>query len=110
MPGTNTTRTSSMPCVAMASFTPCPMYYSSTLGPVNREIHQKLLKRYLKDDAEVEALDQWYTKLTEVVFSDRNIELQNKLNEICDQYMKDLLSAEACARQMQGIADIYLNE
>ena len=82
----------------------------SNLGPVNREIHQKLLKLYLEDDAEVEALDAWYAQLDKVVFYDRNIELQNKLNEICDQYMRDLLSAEDCAKQMQGVADIYLNE
>lgn len=85
-------------------------YSYSARGPVNREIHQKLLKLYLKDDAEIEALDTWYTQLNQVVFYDRNIELQNKLNEICDQYMRDLLSAGDCARQMQGVADIYLNE
>ena len=77
---------------------------------MNRDIHQKLLKLYLKDDAEIEALDTWYTQLNQVVFYDRNIELQNKLNEICDQYMRDLLSAGDCAKQMQGVADIYLNE
>ena len=84
--------------------------YHSNLGPVNREIHQKLLKLYLDDGAEAEALDAWYTQLNQVVFYDRNIELQNKLNDICDQYMRDLLSAEDCAKQMQGVADIYLNE
>ena len=85
-------------------------YFTSALGPVNRGVHQKLLKLYLRDDAEVEALDAWYAQLDKVVFYDRNIELQNKLNEICDQYMRDLLSAEDCAKQMQGVADIYLNE
>lgn len=85
-------------------------YYHSIYGTVNREIHQKLLKLYLEDDAEATAFDEWFTTLTKVVFSESNIELQNKLNEICDQYMRDLLSAEDCAKQMQGIADIYLNE
>lgn len=85
-------------------------YHYSSFGPVNREVHQKLLQLYLEDDAEIEALDEWYTKLTKVSFMDRSIELMNKLNEICDQYMRDLLSAGDCAKQMQGIADIYLNE
>ena len=85
-------------------------YYRSDLGPVNREIHQKLLKKFLKDEAEAEALDEWCAQLNEVVFFDRNIELQDKLNEICEQYMRDLLSAEECAKQMQDIAFIYLNE
>lgn len=85
-------------------------YHYSSFGPVNREVHQKLLQLYLEDDAEIEALEEWYTKLTKVSFMDRSIELMNKLNEICDQYMRDLLSAGDCAKQMQGIADIYLNE
>jgi len=85
-------------------------YYHSDLATVNREIHQKLLNEFLEDKEEAEAIDEWCTQLTEVVFFDRNIELQRKLNEICDQYMRGLLSAEECAKQMQERAWIYLNE
>lgn len=80
--------------------------------PVNRGINKRAMEIYYGKDYgdETQAIDQWCAEVDTVVFYDRSRELLGKLNEICDQYMRDLISAEECARQMQGLADIYLHE
>ena len=66
---------------------------------------------YGKDQGEeIQAIDKWCGEVDTVVFYDRSRELLEKLNEICSQYMRDLLTAEECARQMQDMAFIYLRE
>ena len=80
--------------------------------PVNRELSQKVLEAYLGEAGkeETEKLDQWCAQVSTPVFYDRSRELLDKLNDICGQYMNGLLSAEDCARQLQDMAFVYLNE
>lgn len=86
-------------------------YLRSDFTPVNREVHRKTLEVYLPDEPEqAAAIDRWCSEVQTVIFYDRNRELLDQLNEICQQYMNDLLSPEECARQMQERAYLYLNE
>jgi len=87
-------------------------YLRTAFAPVNRDVNKRAMEVYYGKDQgeEIQAIDKWCGEVDTVVFYDRSRELLEKLNEICSQYMRDLLTAEECARQMQDMAFIYLRE
>ena len=87
-------------------------YMRTAFAPVNRDVNKRAMEVYYGKDQgkEIQAIDQWCGEVDTVVFYDRSRELLGKFNEICDQYMRDLISAEEGAQQMQDMAFIYLRE
>lgn len=80
--------------------------------PVNHRVNREVLTHSFgagHEDA-IDAIDNWCGQVDTLMLNYRNSELDRTLEEIIDEYMNDLITAEECAQQLQDRAWIYLNE
>ncbi len=83
-----------------------PYYYAM---PINRKNFMKLADYYAHGDKGfISSMDAINRSLNKKSFYD--VQLDMALSHILEDYNKDLISAEECARQMQDRAYIFFNE
>ena len=79
---------------------------------INRKNNLQLLRNVFGEENKdfVTQVDRWCSELNLLDMHANNLSLQMVINEICEDYYKDLISAEECARRVQERVEIYLKE